>query len=65
MAPVKVILYRPDHAEGWVELEKRVSDIHASAVTRQIKALNCPTSQKWKLLDTVIETIQAESREQT
>ena len=40
--------------EGQTELAKRVSDVHATAVTQRIKSLNCPTSQKLELLDAVI-----------
>ena len=51
--------------EGQIELAKRVSDVHAAAVTQRIKSLNCPTSQKLELLDAVIETVKERSREQT
>lgn len=45
-------------------MAKRVADIHATSVIRQIKDLNCPTSQKLELLDAVIETVKKRSREQ-
>ena len=48
-----------------MELAKRVSDVHASAVTQRIKSLNCPTSQKLELLNAVIETVKGRSRERT
>ncbi len=48
-----------------MELAKRVSDVHAAAVTQRIKSLNCPTSQKLELLDAVIDTVKERSREQT
>ena len=48
-----------------MELAKRVSDVHAAAVTQRIKSLNCPTSQKLELLNAVIETVKGRSRERT
>lgn len=65
MAPINLIVYYPKTEEGQIELAKRVSDIHAAAVTQRIKSLNCPTSQKLELLDAVIETVKERSREQT
>ena len=65
MAPIKLIVYYPKTEEGQIELAKRVSDVHAAAVTQRIKSLNCPTSQKLELLDAVIETVKERSREQT
>ena len=63
MAPINLIVYYPKTEEGQVELAKRVSDVHAAAVTQRIKSLNCPTSQKLELLDAVIETVKERSRE--
>ncbi len=65
MAPINLIVYYPKTEEGQIELAKRVSDVHAAAVTQRIKSLNCPTSQKLELLDAVIETVKERSREQT
>ena len=65
MAIINLIVYYPKTAEGQEELVKRVSDVHASAVTQRIKSLNCPTNQKLELLDAVIETVKERSREQT
>ena len=65
MAPISLIVYYPKTEEGQIELAKRVSDIHAAAVTQRIKSLNCPTSQKLELLDSVIGTIKEKSREST
>ena len=64
MAPVNLIVYYPKTEEGQLELAKRVSDVHADVVTRRIKSLNCPTSQKLELLDAVIDTVKKRSREQ-
>ena len=65
MAPINLIVYYPKTEEGQIELAKRVSDVHAAAVTQRIKSLNCPSSQKLELLDSVIETVKERSREQT
>ena len=56
MAPINLIIYYPKTEEDQLELAKRVSDVHAAAVTQRVKSLNCPTSQKLALLDAVIET---------
>jgi len=63
MAPINLIVYYPKTEEGQIELAKRVSDVHAAAVTQRIKSLNCPTSQKLELLDAVIKTVKERSRE--
>jgi len=65
MAPVNLIVYYPKTEEGKEELARRVSDVHASAVTQRLKSLNCSTQQKLDLLDAVIETVKMRSREQT
>ncbi|MBR2929065.1 MAG: hypothetical protein IKC24_07910 [Oscillospiraceae bacterium] len=63
MAPINLIVYHPKNEEAQMELAKRVSEVHAAAVTQRIKSLNCPTSQKLALLDAVIETAKKRSRE--
>ena len=65
MVPINLIVYYPKTEEGHMELAKRVSDVHAAAVTQRIKSLNCPTSQKLELLNAVIETVKGRSRERT
>ena len=64
MAPINLIVYYPKNKDDQLELAKRVSDVHAAAVTRRIKSLNCSTNQKLQLLDAVIETVKERSREQ-
>ena len=65
MAPINLIAYYPKTTEGQEELANRISDIHAAAVIKRIKSLNCPTYQKLELLDAVIETVKERSKEQT
>ena len=60
---VNIVVHLPTSAAGRAELARRVSDVHASAVTQRIKSLNCPTSQKLELLDAVIETAKLHKRE--
>ncbi|MBR2484603.1 MAG: hypothetical protein IKB53_07650 [Oscillospiraceae bacterium] len=64
-AAIQVIVYAPKTEDGQRELEKRVAEVHASAVTQQIKALNCPESQKQMLLHMAIETARKRSRGST
>ena len=64
MAPINLIVYYPKTEEGKEELAKRVSDVHAAAVTQRLKSLNCPTQQKLDLLDAVIDTVKERSRDQ-
>lgn len=61
--PVNVIFYYPKTEAGKQELAKRVADVHADAVIRRIKNLNCPTSQKLELLDAVIATAKQRAAE--
>ena len=63
MAPINLIMHYPKTEAGKKELAQRVSDVHASAVNRRLKELNCPTSQKLELLDAVIAA--AKSRQQS
>lgn len=65
MAPIHLTVHYPKTEEGRLELAKRVSDVHAAAVTQRIKSLHCPTRQKLELLDAVIKSVKERSREQT
>lgn len=58
MAPVNVIVYYPKTKEGREELSRRVALVHADAVNRRLKELNCPEKQKLELLDAVIDTVR-------
>lgn len=58
MAPVNVIVYYPQTEDGKEELARRVAEVHADAVIRRLKSLNCPNRQKLELLDAVIDTVQ-------
>lgn len=60
---VNIVMHFPTSEKGKAELARRVSDVHASAVNQQLKLLNCPTQQKLDLLNTIIKTVKARSRE--
>lgn len=64
-APIHIIVHSPTRPDDKIELSKRIAEVHAQAVIRQIKDLNCPTSQKLTLLDAVIRTAKENSRERT
>lgn len=57
-------MYYPKTEAGKEELAKRVADVHATAVNQRLKELRCPTSQKLKLLDAVIDTVRERSLRQ-
>lgn len=55
---MNIILYFPQTKAGQEELAKRVATVHAQAVLDKVKSLNCPTQQKNKLIDAVLEKIR-------
>lgn len=63
-APINLIVHMPQTAEGKAELAKRVASVHASSVTQRLKSLNCPTTQKFALLDAIIDDAKLRSCEQ-
>ena len=54
-APINIIVHYPTTEEGWRELRRRVAEVHADVVTNYIRNLRCPTWQKIKLVDAIIE----------
>lgn len=65
MTPINLIVYYPKTEEGTEELARRVSDVHAAAVNKRLKSLNCPTNQKMDLLDAILKKSKEKSREET
>lgn len=55
-APIHVIVHYPKTEAGRRELAERVASVHADMVNQAIKKLNCPSEQKVRLMDAVIET---------
>ena len=53
---INVIVYSPQSGTGKQALAERVASVHADAVMRRVKDLNCPKPQKDALLKAVIET---------
>jgi hypothetical protein len=64
-APINLTVYYPKTKDGQAELAERVSELHTTAVTQQLQALNCPASQKLEILDALIKTVKEKHREQT
>ena len=59
-APINIIVHYPKTEEGWRELRKRMAIVHADAVLNSVQKLNCPTWQKIKLKDAIIEDAKKE-----
>lgn len=60
-APINIIVHYPTTEEGWRELRKRMAIVHADAVLNSVQKLNCPTWQKIKLIDAIIENAKKEA----
>lgn len=60
-APVNIIVHYPTTEEGWRELRRRMAIVHADAVLNSVRKLNCPTWQKIKLIDAIIEDAKKEA----
>ena len=61
-APINIIVHYPKTEEGWRELRKRMAIVHADAVLNSVQKLNCPTWQKIKLIDAIIEDAKKEAK---
>lgn len=60
-APINIIVHCPTNEEGWRELRRRMAIVHADAVLNSVQKLNCPTWQKIKLIDAIIEDAKKEA----
>ncbi len=63
MAPINLVVHYPKTEDGRNDLKKHVSDVHAASVVQKVKSLNCPASQKQKLLDAIIKTMRERSKQ--
>lgn len=54
-APINIIVHYPTTEEGWRELRRRMAIVHADVVLNSVQKLNCPTWQKIKLVEAIIE----------
>ena len=61
-APINIIVHYPTTEEGWRELRRRMAIVHADAVLNSVQKLNCPTRQKIKLIDAIIEDAKKEAK---
>lgn len=61
-APINIIVHYPTTEEGWRELRRRMAIVHADAVLNSVQKLNCPTWQKIKLIDAIIEDAKKEAQ---
>ena len=61
-APINIIVHYPTTEEGWRELRRRMAIVHADAVLNYVQNLNCPTWQKIKLIDAIIEDAKKEAK---
>jgi len=59
-APINIIVHYPTTEEGWHELRRRMAIVHADAVLNSVQKLNCPTWQKIKLVEAIIEDAKKE-----
>lgn len=59
-APINIIVHYPTTEEGWRELRRRMAIVHADAVLNTVQKLNCPTWQKIKLVEAIIEDAKKE-----
>ena len=59
-APINIIVHYPTTEEGWRDLRRRMAIVHADAVLNSVQKLNCPTWQKIKLVEAIIEDAKKE-----
>ena len=59
-APINIVVHYPTTAEGWRELRKRMAEVRANATLNSIQKLKCPTWQKIKLVEAIIEDAKKE-----
>ena len=52
---INLIVHLPATEEAREILRRRMAELHADAVIGQLKARNCPTPQKFLLLDQLME----------
>lgn len=57
--PIQIIVHAPTTQEGRQELARRAAEVHAAAVVRRIRKLDCPAGQKMELLRAVRNTYQS------
>lgn len=58
--PIKVIVRYPKTDEGWRDLKKKTAIVHADAVLNSISKINCPSWEKEKLIQAIIDDAKRE-----
>ena len=53
-----IIVHLPSSPDGKAELEKLVGHVHAHVCARNVQNLTCPTEQKQKLVESLIQNVQ-------
>lgn len=62
-APINIIVHYPTTEDGWRELRKRMAEVRANATLNSIQKLKCPTWQKKKLVEAIIEDAKKEIKD--
>lgn len=57
---MEIIVHYPETPEKQAQFDARVAKFHAEYVAQYIEKLRCPTEQKLKLIDAIVETIMEE-----
>lgn len=57
MQLMEIIVYFPETPEKTALLNKRAAKFHAEYVAQYIEKLDCPTEQKLKLIDSIVQTV--------
>lgn len=60
---IKIIVHYPETAAKQALFDSRVTKFHAEYVAHYIEQLNCPLTQKQKLVDAIVKTILEGCRE--
>ena len=59
---MEIIVYYPETPEKQALFDQRVAKFHAQYVENRIRKLQCPTWQKLKLIDAIVENITEDVR---
>ena len=54
---MEVVVYYPETPEKQAEFDVRVAKFHSEYVAQYIENLKCPTEQKLKLIDAIVQTV--------
>ena len=60
---MKVIVHAPTSAEGQAALSERVAKVHSEVILDYLDRLDCPTAQKERMLDRIIQIVKEREQE--